>query len=278
MFKRKNQYAQQHLCQFDELTLSAGQITGVTQYSQKEAIFFVISGQGKVFLQHLHESAVYTLEPYVSFSILPGYIIDLYNTSESELKLAVFYMPTHDNLPIPSLGESHEHTWEVYQNPYFQARFKMLDIPRQKLAPDGTKVYELIEGERGSLAIFEQNAGDISIAVKHEIVEEIWYVLSGAGQIWTKSREGGAEKIIEMHPGVVMSLPVQTHFQFRNTGLVSLRIAGLTLPSWAHANEPAPEVEGYWSIAQHTISSMTFQSIRSSSDEMLEVLRSNLVI
>ncbi len=48
------------------------------------------------------------------------------------------------------------------------------------------------------MAHFELAPGAVSNAVEHRTVEEIWYVLSGCGEMWRK--QGPREEIIPLDP------------------------------------------------------------------------------
>ena len=80
----------------------------------------------------------------------------------------------------------------------------------------------------GSLAEFELAAGRVSAAVTHRTVEEIWYILSGRGEIWR--RQGPREEIVALEPGVCLTIPQGVHFQFRALGDGALRVVGVTMP------------------------------------------------
>jgi mannose-6-phosphate isomerase-like protein (cupin superfamily) len=110
-------------------------------------------------------------------------------------------------------------------------------------APDGSEVRILCGLSRGGLAMFSLRPGTVSRAVAHRTVEELWYVVSGRGRIWRKL--GDQEEIFEIGPGVSLSLPVGTHFQFRCDGPEPLTVLGATMPPWPGADE-AYVVEGKW--------------------------------
>src|ERR1700757_2175473 len=57
-------------------------------------------------------------------------------------------------------------------------------------APDGSDVRVLLAGSRGSCAHFELAGGQTSTAVVHRTVEEIWFFLTGRGQMWLAPAEG----------------------------------------------------------------------------------------
>jgi mannose-6-phosphate isomerase-like protein (cupin superfamily) len=111
------------------------------------------------------------------------------------------------------------------------------------VAPDGSAVRVLLRLDRGSLAHFELAPGETSRAVAHRTVAEIWYFLAGRGEMWLKA--GEREEIVAVEPGVCVSIPVGTHFQFRALGVDALSAVGVTMPPWPGPDE-AYLVEGLW--------------------------------
>ena len=101
----------------------------------------------------------------------------------------------------------------------------------------------LLQLSGGGLAHFELPPDATSIAVCHRTVEEIWFVLSGRGEIWRQLNQH--EDIIALEPGVSLTIPLGTHFQFRALGRVPLRVIGVTMPPWPGDGE-AFEVPGKW--------------------------------
>ena len=110
-------------------------------------------------------------------------------------------------------------------------------------APDGSDVRLLAATGRGSMAHFSLAPGRIALAVAHRTVEELWFVISGRGRIWRK--RDGVEAVDELSPGVSLSIPVGTHFQFRCDGDAPLTVVGVTMPPWPGADE-AYVVDGPW--------------------------------
>ena len=110
-------------------------------------------------------------------------------------------------------------------------------------APDGSEVRFLLRTSRGELNHFTLAAHATSSAVAHRTVEEVWYFLSGRGQVWR--REGGRERIVDAGPGVSIDIPTGTHFQFRNTGREPLCVIIATMPPWP-GDEEAYGVLGPW--------------------------------
>ena len=77
--------------------------------------------------------------------------------------------------------------------------------------------------------------GAASMAVAHATVDEVWYCLAGMGQMWR--RREGAESVVDLEPGVALTIECGTHFQFRSTGDEDLRCVIVTLPPWPGAAE-----------------------------------------
>jgi mannose-6-phosphate isomerase-like protein (cupin superfamily) len=111
------------------------------------------------------------------------------------------------------------------------------------IAPDGTLVRLLPVLPGGSLAHFELPAGAVSHAVTHKSVEEIWYFLSGRGEMWR--RLAGQERIVAVEPGLSLTIPLGTAFQFRASGEAPLTFLAITMPPWPGAEE-AERVDGPW--------------------------------
>ena len=120
---------------------------------------------------------------------------------------------------------------------------KRLPAARDEVAPDGSDVRILLGLDRGGMAHFELGAGRTSAAVAHRTVEEIWYVLSGRGEMWRK--QGDREEVVPLEAGVCVSIPTGTEFQFRCLDEEPLAAIGATMPPWPGPQE-AYEVTGKW--------------------------------
>ena len=123
--------------------------------------------------------------------------------------------------------------------------FQTKRLPEEPTAttPDGSAVRVLLELEGGSMAHFELPPEEASIAVAHRTVEEIWYVLRGRGEMWRKL--GEQEEVVALEPGVCLTLPLGTHFQFRAVGEEPLAAIGVTMPPWPGEGE-AYRVASKW--------------------------------
>jgi mannose-6-phosphate isomerase-like protein (cupin superfamily) len=110
-------------------------------------------------------------------------------------------------------------------------------------APDGSDVRVLLALASGSMAHFELKAGATSRAVTHRTVEEIWFVVSGRGEMWR--RQGEREEVVALEPGVCLTIPVGTHFQFRASHVEPIAALAITMPPWP-GEEEAARVSGAW--------------------------------
>ena len=125
------------------------------------------------------------------------------------------------------------------------ARFETRRLPAavDAMAPDGSAVRILCSGVRGSMAHFSLLGGQVSRAVAHHSIEEVWYFLAGQGRFWRQ--QGTDEEIIEVSEGVSITIPPGTHFQFRNDGNEALTAVGVSMPPWPGEDEAYP-VAGVW--------------------------------
>ena len=111
------------------------------------------------------------------------------------------------------------------------------------VAPDGSHVRILLALKRGSMAHFALEPRQVSKAVSHKTIEEIWYFLRGRGRMWR--RLGASEETVDVHPGMSITIPTGTQFQFRSDSDEPLEAIGVTMPPWPGDGE-AFEVKGIW--------------------------------
>ena len=93
------------------------------------------------------------------------------------------------------------------------------------------------------MAHFELPPGEVAIAVTHKTVEEVWFFLSGRGEMWRKNAE--QEEVVTVESGVCITIPLGTQFQFRSLGEEPLCAIAVTMPPWPGEDE-AVAVEGIW--------------------------------
>ena len=120
---------------------------------------------------------------------------------------------------------------------------KRLPESPDAIAPDGSDVRVLLELTGGGMAHFELAPGETSTAIAHRTVEEIWFFLSGSGEMWRKQNQ--REEIVPVHAGICITIPLGTHFQFKASGHQPLEAIGVTMPPWPGEGE-AYVVEGKW--------------------------------
>ena len=120
---------------------------------------------------------------------------------------------------------------------------KRLPVERDTIAMDGSDVRVLLELYGGGMAHFELPSGHISTAITHKTVEEIWFFLSGRGQMWRRAES--QEEVVTVEAGVCLTIPLGTRFQFRSFGNEPLSAIGVTMPPWPGEGE-ATVVEGKW--------------------------------
>jgi len=114
-------------------------------------------------------------------------------------------------------------------------------------APDGSAVRVLLSLDGGSAAHFRLPPGAVSRAGRHRTVEEIWYILSGHGEMWRRDRTRGA--VVALAPGLCVTIPVGASFQFRAGPDGPLSAFAVTMPPWPAASaDEWVEVEPYWSV------------------------------
>jgi mannose-6-phosphate isomerase-like protein (cupin superfamily) len=111
------------------------------------------------------------------------------------------------------------------------------------VAPDGCDVRALLSLSAGSMAHFELGAGKVTRAVAHRTVEEVWFVLAGHGEMWRK--QGEREETVALEPGVCLTIPAGTQFQFRASASEAVSAVAITMPPWPGDGEAVPVV-GSW--------------------------------
>jgi mannose-6-phosphate isomerase-like protein (cupin superfamily) len=120
---------------------------------------------------------------------------------------------------------------------------KALGSGADVIAPDGCEVRILAASPRGSMAHFTLLPGQVSRAVAHRTVEELWYFLAGRGRMWR--RLGEREEIVAVAAGVSLAIPTGARFQLCNDGAEPLTAVAVTMPPWPGEDE-AYFVEGPW--------------------------------
>lgn len=125
------------------------------------------------------------------------------------------------------------------------SNFETKHLPKERnvVAPDGSDVRILLGLKGGGMAHFELGPGETSRAVTHRTVEEIWYFISGRGEMWRE--QAGKAETVNVYAGACLTIPLGTRFQFRCTGKEPLAAVGVTMPPWPGEGE-AVMVDGPW--------------------------------
>jgi mannose-6-phosphate isomerase-like protein (cupin superfamily) len=126
---------------------------------------------------------------------------------------------------------------------------KQLPAEYKYLAPDKSEIRKLTQVHRGNMCHCTLPPGCVSLAVKHKSVEELWYFIQGIGKMWRKQDEH--EEVIDVMPGLSLSIPTGTHFQFRNNGGEPLCFVIVSMPPWQDDVEEAVRVKDYWSVEEY---------------------------
>lgn len=111
------------------------------------------------------------------------------------------------------------------------------------IAPDGSEIRLLGAVSRASAVHCTLPSGSISLAVRHKSVEEIWYFVSGVGEVWRSLNDEAVTVSVSM--GTSLTIPTGADFQFRNIGEVPLCFVIATMPRWPGEQE-ADRVPDHW--------------------------------
>jgi len=120
---------------------------------------------------------------------------------------------------------------------------RLLPVDRDAVAPDGSEVRILLGLKGGGMAHFSLGPGQTSKAFTHRTIEEIWFFVSGRGEMWRK--QGARETVEDVEAGTCVTIPLGTRFQFRSVGSEPLAAVAVTMPPWPGEDE-AVVVEGVW--------------------------------
>ena len=113
-------------------------------------------------------------------------------------------------------------------------------------ATDGSEIRLLATKDNGatksSLVEVVLGAGQVTRPVRHRTVEEVWYVLDGAGEVWRCPPDGGPVTVpaADLLPGDSLVIPTGWTFQFRASSVGPLRFLCHTTPPWPGEHEAVP--------------------------------------
>lgn len=102
----------------------------------------------------------------------------------------------------------------------------------------------MVDAQHASLVEVVLASGLVSRPVRHRSVEEIWYFLTGSGEVWLRSPDGSVDAINAVEPGATITIPTGWAFQFRALGEQPLRFLCYTSPPWPGDREAVPIADG----------------------------------
>lgn len=118
------------------------------------------------------------------------------------------------------------------------------------IAPDGSQVRLLLTDTHGatrcSVVEVTVGAGEVSRPVRHRTVEEAWYILSGAGEVWRCPPGTTADEVtpVNVATGDSLVIPIGWAFQFRAGAGSEMRFVCVTLPAWPGMDEAVEMPQG----------------------------------
>ncbi len=118
------------------------------------------------------------------------------------------------------------------------------------VAPDGSRVRLLLTDAHGatrcSVVEVTIGAGQTSRPVRHRTVEEAWYVLSGAGEVWRCPPGVAATEVlpVKVAAGDALVIPIGWGFQFRADSRLEMRFVCVTMPAWPGMDEAVDLPQG----------------------------------
>ena len=118
------------------------------------------------------------------------------------------------------------------------------------VAPDGSQVRLLLTDEHGatrcSMVEVTIGAGEVSQPVRHRTVEEAWYVVSGAGEVWRCPPGLPVQQVLPVRvmAGDALVIPTGWDFQFRADTNSDMRFVCVTMPPWPGMDEAEEVPEG----------------------------------
>jgi mannose-6-phosphate isomerase-like protein (cupin superfamily) len=121
-----------------------------------------------------------------------------------------------------------------------------LAVAYDTLAPDGSEIRFLAADPTASMVHCRLPPGAASRPVRHRAVLELWYVLSGRGDLWRDGGGAATVTVTGLRAGVAVEIRPGTAFQFRARGGEPLTFVILTMPAWPGADEAQPAPPGHW--------------------------------
>ena len=112
--------------------------------------------------------------------------------------------------------------------------FSFMQVGHQApfLADDGSIIRNLPSLGNVQTVQCTLRPNEVIQACVHKTVSQIWYVISGEGEVWLKDKLG-IETVNKINSGTSFTVPLGFSFQFRNTGSVNLEIFIVNASPWS---------------------------------------------
>ncbi len=119
-----------------------------------------------------------------------------------------------------------------------------MTVPFTEIHKDDAPVVTAADGSTVRILSKTHMASSIHVVIEgtsnpiyHHSRDEVWYVISGEGEMWRRSAMREAHTI-KLTPGMSFTIPKQTTFQYRSTGGGPLEAVCVTIPPW-----PQPDAD-----------------------------------
>ncbi len=119
------------------------------------------------------------------------------------------------------------------------------------IAPDGSEIRLLLDQRHAaagaSMVEVALPAGQVSRPVYHRTVEEVWYIVEGAGKVWRCPPDIAEPSLVQPVPvgvGDALVIPTGWMFQFSADEAAELRFLCVTMPPWPGDEEAQPAGTG----------------------------------
>src|SRR5579859_1080480 len=102
--------------------------------------------------------------------------------------------------------------WRLVHNRRMPWQTRRMAAAPDLLAPDGSEIRVLVQVPRGSMVHCTLQPGQVTRAVQHRTVEEVWLCVGGSGQVWRQVRGDAQrerpEEVVNVEPGVALTIPL----------------------------------------------------------------------
>jgi len=198
--------------------MDAGNVSLLHQHSKMSEIYYILEGEGILY----HGSQALKVKNGAYLTIPPETSHKLRNIGKSQLEHLVFAIPPFDPTDLTLLDESSE--IEPEPKPFRSDKTHII-------AQDGASIYELLSEKEREIMDIGLATGSLppkrkAIPHKHEISDEVYYVISGKGRVKVGDLDNKVKE------GIVIYVPVNMVHALENTGSEELEVLCLSSPAY----------------------------------------------